>query len=506
MLRNSCVLAAVGISVGLLVSCNRPTAGPSVNRATPIPQGQASAIPSPKPTSLPRLPAPPLPIDHTPWIWFAPLPPMPTGPGRQFTGSDDFLDLFTETAPWTEAASGLQVFKLYGEWVAYHATPEELRQVVADLRRRGLALAVEVGPLEASAECGSGVESFAGVDEGRRIIQRIDQAGGTIQILALDEPYFFAHVYDGPHACQWPTEQVALGVDHYVQAMRALLPDLVIGDTEPLAGEADASAYQDWLRTFRDVNGYDLAFLHMDIDWSRPGWPEEVLAIEDFGRGFGVPVGIIYTGNPQDSTDEAWLSIAGERVKRYGQETGGRPAHILFQSWNDKPDRALPDSEPYTFTGLVRTYLLDPPSLGIRRTGPGANLAYRRPTRASIRLPGYGGELAVDGDPGTLWNSGGGPRQWIEIDLQAPRDIREIRLTVGQSPPGETTHRIWGRGPADGAEFLLLQELKGPTADSQVLVARPEAAWQDLQVLRIETLLSPSWVAWREIEVLEAGP
>lgn len=65
-------------------------------------------------------------------------------------------------APWSEVAGSIQVFKLYGEWVAYHASEEELREVVVDLEQRGLALAVEAGPLNAPADCGQGIEGFAG--------------------------------------------------------------------------------------------------------------------------------------------------------------------------------------------------------------------------------------------------------------------------------------------------------------------------------------------------------
>jgi len=59
-------------------------------------------------------------------------------------------------------AGSIQVFKLYGEWVAYHASEEELREVVVDLEQGGLALAVEAGPLNAPADCGQGIEGFAG--------------------------------------------------------------------------------------------------------------------------------------------------------------------------------------------------------------------------------------------------------------------------------------------------------------------------------------------------------
>ena len=191
--------------------------------------------------------------------------------------------------------------------------------------------------------------------------------GGVIHLLALDEPYFYAHVYDGPNACRWTVEKVASEVGAYIMAMKAMIPGLVVGDTEPLAGAASAEAYQSWLDVFSQVNGYPLAFLHMDIDWSRSPWAQEVLAVEAYGRQIGVPVGLIYTGNAFDTTDEDWLSAAGERVKKYELDAGGQPEHILFQSWNDKPDAVLPESLLFTFTNFIDSYFSDKASLGYRR-------------------------------------------------------------------------------------------------------------------------------------------
>ncbi len=421
-----------------------------------------------------------------------------------FTGSDDFLDLFAPSASWSNAQSHLHVFKLYGEWVAYHATDAELRAAVEGIRRMGLALAVEAGPLDPPSECGQGIEGFAGSDEGRLIAQRIRTAGGRIDLIALDEPFFYASIYAGPNACGWPAEQVAAEVGEYIDLMRSFFPDLVVGDTEPLAAAATPASYTGWLETFRRVNGYDLAFLHMDIDWGRPGWPEETRRIEDFGRVFGVPVGIIYTGNFQDASDEAWLSIAGERVLRYEDQTGGRPEHVLFQSWNDKPDRTLPEGEPYTFTGFVRRYFEDRGDLGIRRDGPGANLAYQKEARVSSAHEGQSGAFAVDGDPGTAWNSGGFPLQWIQIDLGADHDLSEIRLLVSQSPGGHTIHVIYGRGSSTGGDKQQLAILSGTTADSEWLVYRPGEPMRGIRTIRIETTTTPSWVGWREIEVIAA--
>ncbi len=47
-----------------------------------------------------------------------------------------------------------------------------------------------------------------------------------------------------------------------------------------------------------------------------------------------------------------------------------------------------------------------------------------------------------------------------------------------------------------------MHEFAGPTADGDVLEVSPPEPWTGLQYIRVETIESPSWVAWREIEVL----
>jgi len=485
----------------VISSCNLH-AQPSI--ASSVPQSMPSdAPPLPSPQPIPTNIIPPLLLDVTPLIWFAPLPPLAITEGRTFTGSDDFMNLFKADAPWQNAAGHIQVFKLYGEWVAYKATDSQLKQAVEDLKQRSVALAVEAGPLNATSDCGQGVESFAGTEEGLRIAQRIKDAGGTLTFIALDEPYFFAHFYDGPNACHWDIEKIAKDVDTYIQTVKGIFPDLRIGDTEPLAGAANAQAYSDWLDTFKSINGYDLAFLHMDIDWSRPTWTDEVVAILEHGNVVHVPVGIIYTGNVFDKTDEDWISAAGERVKKLELEKNASPVHVIFQSWNDKPDHVLPETTDFTFTNLIDVYFSDKSALGFKREGLGANVALGKSVRVSRQFENNSGSLAVDGDLGTLWSSGGDPTQWIEIDLEAEYKIQEISLTTSQYPEGRTVHRILGKGAS--GQFVELTKLDGSTRDGQTLVFKPAEPIQNIRFIRVETLLSPSWVAWREIEVIDAG-
>src|ERR1051325_3738377 len=136
--------------------------------------------------------------------WFAPLPPLPKTVHRPFSGSSDFMDLFSQGAPWDFAAQHIQVFKFYGEWVSGVASDDQLIRAVSDLRRRGIALAVEVAPMAAGG-CENGIESFQ--REWPVIARRIKAAGGTIDYIDLDEPYYYAAFSAAPQACH-PSPEV----------------------------------------------------------------------------------------------------------------------------------------------------------------------------------------------------------------------------------------------------------------------------------------------------------
>ena len=364
-----------------------------------------------------------------------------------------------------------------------------------------MALGVEGGPLKASG-CGDGVESFA-EPQWSQIATQIKAAGGTIDYIDMDEPYYYAHFFDGPQACHWSTATVAREIGVFIEELRGQFPKVVIGDAEPLTGRADADAYEAWIDAFKNINSYALPYLHMDVDWRCPDWLREVKSIEEYGRRVGVAVGIIYDGNEGDPTDAVWLANAGERVKRYELDDGGRPDHVLFQSWHDKPDHLLPETAEFTFTHFIDRYFTDKARLGYV-SNPEIDLAYGKKAAAS----GVDGEHvaanAVDGDPGTFWSAGGSLPQWIEIDLGRPCDIKGVRLITSQSPAGPTTHAVYGKGSGTEGAWRLMHRFRGDTADGEVLDETWPQPFSGVEKIRVVTTKSPSWVGWREIEIIGA--
>ncbi len=135
----------------------------------------------------------------------------------------------------------------------------------------------------------------------------------------------------------------------------------------------------------------------------------------------------------------------------------------------------------------------------VRAFGGTAQPCAGKPVKASgTSIVANPPSAAADGLSTTSWTAGGFPPQWIEVDLGANTSIGHVALLIAQTPEGATQHRVPGR--SDGEGWRLLHQFEGVTADSQTLEVTPPEPWKNVRYLRIETVKSPSWVGWREIE------
>lgn len=122
---------------------------------------------------------------------------------------------------------------------------------------------------------------------------------------------------------------------------------------------------------------------------------------------------------------------------------------------------------------------------------------------ASSEIPGGRASLAVDGRTDDAWNSGGSVPGWIEIDLGRDTLVTGVSMMPSQLPNvAATFNRVYGRA-SGGRTEVLLHESSGVTHDGTWTEVTFEKA-QRVRYVRVETVASPSWVAWREIAIL--GP
>lgn len=423
----------------VLAGCNQgPSPGSVAN----------TQAPSPIPLTATSPPATPPTVDlsNRPFVSFAPVPEQPAGKHLPLPdGSVDFYDLFEPDAAWTEAASHIDVFQLASWYVRHYATSAQLRQVIAGVNERGMALGLGMEPLEHPdpSECQQ-TESFEGKYD-LEMAQRIKDFGGLVQVVYLDEPYAFAHKLDTPGSCQRPVEQVAAETADFVRRVRQIFPDVAVGSLEPLWSDPEINAddMANWLDAYQAAAGEPFAFLHMDVLWTRPDWPQVLREVEAVADERGVPFGVIYTGGPEAPSDLVWFDRAADRMTEYEEIWGGTPDHVDFESWEDYPKHALPESDVHTYSGWIDQYFAERTRMdwadSAQEAGGEAAFSGSLTTKGGKPIRGAGVITQVTPLSGAV--------QTLELDGTVPAQASEaliaIRVNIENAGPGDADLRLY---------------------------------------------------------------
>lgn len=100
---------------------------------------------------------------------------------------------------------------------------------------------------------------------------------------------------------------------------------------------------------------------------------------------------------------------------------------------------------------------------------------------------------------GGLWNSGGFPPQWIEIDLGRAMEIKGIKITCEQYPVSAKTYHMIKAGESPNPSKII-------TVSNQVTHTNEELSFSlatRARYIRIETTESPSWIAWKNLRIYQ---
>jgi hypothetical protein len=299
-----------------------------------------------------------------PAIWLAGVPPFARTKMFQETESD-YLDLFRPDAPWSNAASHVQVFLTNGGLIL-RESDDVLKNVFADLKRRHMALAVEVGLLagkdrEGHQACGVGVEGFSAPDQTKVIADIIKKLGGSLDYIVMDEPLWYGHNFHGTNACKSSVGDIAREVAMRVATIRQIFPAVQIGDEEPVAILQPTDWMEEvaqWLKAYRQAVGEPLNIVNADVQWTGP-WQRQLPLFKNIVKASGSKFGIIYDGggSGNQESDRLWTQEAENRFRAVEADPSLVPDLAILQTWARWPHRMLPETQPGTMTNLVNRYV-----------------------------------------------------------------------------------------------------------------------------------------------------
>ena len=243
--------------------------------------------------------------------------------------------------------------------IAQHADDGELETAMQRLRMLQVPLEIEVGALKEWGKTGEATY-HAQTAEWDRILG----AGGDILSFAMDEPLICARErMDMPP--EIAMEFAATETATFVELVSRNYPGILIGDVEgyPYLSADEIIAWIDLLESRlreRGVRGLD--FFRLDIDTmhfiARSGgdW-HGVRRIEEHCRQRGLPLSVVYWAanypaaqRMKIADDRTWYAAIMQMGFEYAY-TGGKPDQYVIESWVGAPEKTLPETDPFTFTG-----------------------------------------------------------------------------------------------------------------------------------------------------------
>lgn len=295
------------------------------------------------------------------------------------------MNMFEPDAPWQNAASHVQVFRIssiFFHRLGKESNQEEVNAMVADLKRRHIAIALEIGVIEIKpGSCPDKTqEGYGTLSESQKVIDMIKAAGGEIKYLNMDELLNYGHYFEHSSSkigCRLSIGDIVSRSTDTLKLFKREFPNIMIGETEPTAmmreeGNNHIAERPDWKKAmleyytrFQEARGQPLDFLILDPQWEfkRGSVAGDVETFYDYAeelkqRGLIERIGIMYKGGgPFDKTDAEWVQAARKHMAIVEQSYKPRPDIIGFFSWQENPSHAMPDdASQYTLTGLVSYY------------------------------------------------------------------------------------------------------------------------------------------------------
>src|SRR5262249_11552134 len=117
-----------------------------------------------------------------------------------------------------------------------------------------------------------------------------------------------------------------------------------------------------WTDVYQQITGEPFAFFQADVSWSRPA-TRNLAALASAMKARHVPFGVMYDGDDESSSNEAWTETTLQHVAEIESTIGLHPDTAIFKTGFRYPSRLLPETQPGTATHLALQYVLAPPSI-----------------------------------------------------------------------------------------------------------------------------------------------
>jgi hypothetical protein len=304
------------------------------------------------------------PVPHSE-IWFTPQVPV------------DWLNMWTDDAPWQNAASKVKVIALEYTFIR-QTTPAQLLQIAAFAKEHHIQLEIATDSVAKfqNQTCG-GIEGYSFHGEILAAIQILQGLGIHLDWVDMDEPVWFGHYTPGPWGCVLSIPDLITDVALNMRDVLTAYPDIQMIELEPIPAVTDQPTWRQDLTQFRlglaQTLGTAVHFVHADLEWNDPTWQTSLVTFNQYLREQNVGLGIFFNASSTQTTDQAWINAAAANMDTIEGQLGIIPAHAHFSTWNPNPTHNMPETSPLTQTWLINRFVNVPSVLQVQFSGTSAN-------------------------------------------------------------------------------------------------------------------------------------
>ncbi len=288
------------------------------------------------------------------WMYAAPRINN-AAPGWEGVRSDAG-EMWKPNAPWETVARSVKVIQ-FSPTNVDHSRAEDLKEAVADIKRRNITLAVADGLMVRSDRCRSKTEAYVDQPSLEHLFQKLRNNGADVKYVTMDEPFWFGHHDSSPSACHESPQALAHALAQGIAIVRKYFPDAQFGADEVVP--ADKGYIQElaqWTDTYKSIVGEPLAYLHADLEWSEAA-THNLVPLAAALKQRHIPFGIIYDADPASKSDELWSRSTEAHFAKVESGLGLHPEHAAIETWVHYPTRMLPENQPGAFTNVVLQYI-----------------------------------------------------------------------------------------------------------------------------------------------------
>ena len=303
---------------------------------------------------------------HPSWpeIWYNPFGPA------------DFLDMWTEDAPWPHAAKRVGYVTLVHWWLR-QATDQQIMAIVDFAQAHRMKLDLDVEPILRydTDTCGhtEGYTAPLDLPGTLAVLQRLNI---RIDAITMDEPLWFGHYNPDPQDCDLSIPELVHRIRVNMAPIMAAYPGARLQEYEPIPGLTNASDWTELMSGFHAAIaaalGSPIRSVILDVNWDTPAWQDAMPRLRAFTDHENTGLGVIYDASTLDPSNAAWVAHAVSNFETVEGTLGIVPDLALFTSWTQFPNDNMPETTPTTLTWLIDNYFRERTAIQAQFLGAGA--------------------------------------------------------------------------------------------------------------------------------------